>query len=112
MDYDEFLGKLREVPYKWHLTISQQIRSGRSFSYSPITAVCKIVTGMDYQEDSFSGLAHAIDALKLSSETAKKITDAGNNRLWDKEITAIRRDLIIATRLTYKELNFDHHKQL
>ena len=61
MDYDELLGKLREVPYKWHLTISQQIRSGRSFSYSPITAVCKIVTGMDYQEDSFSGLAHAIE---------------------------------------------------
>ena len=107
MTYDEFLEKLREVPYKWHLTIGQQIRSDRVFSYGPITAVCKIMTGMDYREDSFSELASAVKALKLSPEMAKKITDAGNNRLLDKEVSAIRRDLIIAARLTYKELNFD-----
>lgn len=110
MDYAEFLGKLREVPYKWHFTGNQRIRSGRIFSYGPITAVCKIMTGMDYREDSFSELASAVKALKLSPEMAKKITDAGNNRLLDKEVAKIRRDLIIATKLIYKEHDFDIHQ--
>ena len=109
MDYTEFLGKLREVSYKWHLTVNQKIRSGRVFSYGPITAVCKMVTGMDYREDSFSELASAVEALKLPTDLAKKIADAGNNHLLDKEVSNIRRDLIIATRLTYKELSFDSH---
>ena len=98
MTYDEFLDKLREVPYKWHLTGNQRIRSGRAFSYSPITAVCKMVTGMDYRENSFTELASAVDSLKLSHETAKKITDAGNNFLWDEEVSKMRKDLITVTR--------------
>lgn len=101
MEYDEFLSRLKEVPRKWHLTVNQQIRSGRTLSYSPITAVCKMVTGIDYRKDLTyeNGSLRSIEALKLSHETAKKIIDAGNNFTWNNEILAIRKDLLIATRL-------------
>ena len=49
--YQEFLEKLREASFNWHLTNRNQIRAVvNDICYSPVTAVAKFVTGKDYDE--------------------------------------------------------------